>query len=489
MGYGLEDIKPQQLLISDTLDLPRNAYAFEIPRRASKTTSIFWKLLGRCATRPGYFVTFTAQSGLAGSAAFLEWVRELDEATPPDDLDLPPWLRNRARTKTAKEQRHLSLFGEELEVDEREHLTGGRGFRVMKGEVNKGIYFDNGSKFVVVRPDPKAFRGKAADVSWIDEAQEIDPLVGAELLAAIRPLQDTRPGASIILSGTAGEARAGIFWDYLERGRKGDPKVGIIDYCAPEDTPWELIENRASAMQLVKATHPGIGTLTTLPVMEDRWEELPHPQWAREYLSIWPEAFGTRAIAADLWEACAITKKPTIPVRVAFGISIKPGGGSAAIAAAWRTTTGLAHVEIVEHRSGTKWIPARMQDLTRKHRGSTIAFDDIGEGKATATEAEMLTPKPRLRMQTYRETAAGCVQFMRDLERGTLRHRHDVGLDAAVTAAGRRETRGDQGVWLWTPAEPGADITPLDAATRALRNWDQHYSRRRETSSGPIMGD
>jgi len=34
-------------------------------------------------------------------------------------------------------------------------------------------------------------------------------------------------------------------------------------------------------------------------------------------------------------------------------------------------------------------------------------------------------------------------------------------------------------VWLWTPAEPGEDITCLDAATRALRNWDQHYARRR----------
>jgi hypothetical protein len=130
-----------------------------------------------------------------------------------------------------------------------------------------------------------------------------------------------------------------------------------------------------------------------------------------------------------------------------------------------------------------------MQELTKTYRGSTIAYDDIGEGKATATECEALNPRPKLRMQTYRETAAGCVQFMRELERSNLRHAFQIGLDAAVAAAGRRETRGDQGVWLWTPAEQGADITPLDAATRALRNWDQHLARRTSDARQPIMGD
>ena len=86
-------------------------------------------------------------------------------------------------------------------------------------------------------------------------------------------------------------------------------------------------------------------------------------------------------------------------------------------------------------------------------------------------------------MQTYTQTAAGCIQFMRELERGNLRHSGQNGLEAAVPVAARREVRGnDRGVWLWTPAEPGADITCLDAATRALRNWDQHFARRSGTT-------
>lgn len=492
-AYGLElgqpgkfgELKPQQLLLADVLAGPESRKVVEIPRRASKTTSIFIMLLGRCLSRPGYQVTFSAQTGVAGSRRLREWKQRLDAVRPPDDQDLPPWMRGRQKPSRAQ-ARHLALFGEELEAEAPDR----RGFRILLGEVGKGIYFDNGSTFLVLSPDPSTYRGEAADVSWIDEAQEVDPEVASDLLAAIRPLQDTKPGASIILSGTAGEARVGPFWGYLDQLRSGDPTIAGVDYAAPEDTPWEDVEDEERAMQLLAEVHPGVGTLTTVDKMRENYNDpnIGRPQWAREYLSIWPETFGVRAIDAGLWEACGVATKPAKPQRVAFGLAIKPGGAAAAIVAAWRSTNGLAYVEVVDHRPGTKWLPQRMQELTRTYRSATIAYDDIAEGKATATEAEVLSPKPRLRVQSYRETAAGCIQFMRELERGTLRHSHQIGLDAAVASAARREVRNDQGIWLWTPAEPGADITCLDAATRALRNWDQHFARSSNRSNRTVMG-
>jgi hypothetical protein len=492
--YGLElgepgrfgELQPQQLLIADTLSGSYDQYAVEIPRRASKTTSIFLMLLGRCVSRPGYQVTFSAQNGVAGSRRLREWGQRLDAVNPPDDQELPPWLRGRPRA-TKAQQRHLALFGDEL-VHAPEQQR--RGFRILRGEVGKGIYFDNGSTFLVLKPDADAYRGEAADVSWIDEAQEVDPLEGSDLLAAILPLQDTKPGSSIIVSGTAGEARVGPFWDYVNRLRSGDKDMGGLDYAIDELTPWELIENEETAMQLLLDTHPGVGTLTTIEKMLKNYRSpvFGRPNWAREYLSFWPEAYGTVAINEELWTAGRLVKKPVRPARVAFGMSIKPGGSSAAIVAAWRNSAGVAYVEVVEHKPGTSWIPKLAQHLTSTYRLSTIAYDDIAEGKATATEMQVLSPKPKMRVQTYRETAAGCVQFLRDLERGTIRHSGQVGLDAAVKYAGKREVRGDQGVWLWTPAEMGADIACLDAATRALRNWDQHYARQ-TSGAKPIMGD
>ncbi|SEM73565.1 hypothetical protein SAMN05216281_101312 [Cryobacterium luteum] len=483
-------IQPQQLWIADALNMPYDSYVVEIMRRASKTTTIFAWLLGRMKSRPGYQVTFSAQSGTAGSRRLREWAGILDAVNPIDDANLPPWMRGRPRAPTKAAQRAVALFGED--VLPASATPQGRGFRIMRGEVGKGIYFDNGSSFLVLKPEADAYRGEAADVSWLDEAQEIDPAEGAELLAGIVPLQDTKMDSAIVISGTAGEARVGVLWDILDRLRNASPDIGGVDYCAPEDTSWEVIEDEDQAMELLKQHHPGIGTLTTLEKMRKNWRALPKPQWAREYLSLWPETFGTRAIDPTLWANATAGRHVPIPARVAFGMAIKPGGGVACLAAAWRNSRGKAYVEIIEHRSGTDWMPIRAQELTRKYRGSTIAYDDIGEGKATATEMQLLTPRPRLRVQTYREIAAGCVQILRELERNNLIHFDDPGLNAAVDNAAKREVRGDQGVWLWTPKRSGEstvlpDITTLDAATRALRNWDQHFAGK-ASSTTPIMG-
>lgn len=475
----LNAIVPQQLQIVDTLNTGLDAYAVEIPRRASKTTTIFCLLLGRCKRRPGYQVTFSAQNGVAGSRRLREWGQRLDAINPPDFDERYPWL-----AKQKRKPQPVALFGD----DHTPAQPSGRGFRILRGEVGKGIYFDNGSQFLVLKPDADAYRGEAADCSWLDEAQEIDPEEGADLLAGIVPLQDTKPGASIIISGTAGEYRIGVFWEYLERARSNSSTVGIIDFAAPESTPWEIIEDPTAAMQLLEQVHPGIGTLTTIEKMRKNYESLPKPQWAREYLSIWPETAGALAVPADQWVAATESIKPNKPTRVAFGLAIKPGGSAAAIVAAWRDPKGKAYLEVVDHRQGTQWIPQRAQELTQKYRGSTIAYDDIGEGKATVTEMSTLKPTPRVRIQTYRENAAGCVQLLRDLERGSLKHFDQAGLNEAVSVAAKRLVRGDVGVWLWTVNQPGDDITCLDAATRALRNWDQHFAGK-SGSYKPIMGD
>lgn len=474
-------IHPQQLQIADTISVPRRSFAIEMGRRTSKSTSIFLVLLGRCAMRPGYKVTYTAQSGVAGMRQFREWAGVLEAISPPDDLDLPPWLRGRPRARPKYAQRQVALFGDEL-VPAAELEPTGRGFRILRGNVDTGIVFDNGSTFKHIPPKAANFRGAASDVSWIDEAQEIAVEDGDELLAGIRPLQDTRPGASIILSGTAGESRAGIFWNMLERGRNGDPAVGVLDYAAPASIDWDLIEDVDSAMTVLQAVHPGIGTLTTLEQMRAQWHELPRPQWAREYLSLWPETYTARAIPANLWADAGLERKKPFPERVAFGLAMRPGGSVSAIAAAWRDDRGVGYVEIVDHRPGTAWVPKRMQYLTGKYRGASIAYDLRGEGGATRTEAERLTPRPRMDEQKWPDLTAGSIQFLRELERGTVKHFGQTGLDAAVAGASRRDS-GDSGQWTWTPMQPGGDIVCLDAASRALRNWDKNLDRRKARSS------
>lgn len=481
-----DPLHPQQLLIADALNAGTKVAAIEVPRRGTKTTTILCWCLGRCVSRARYKVTYSAQDGMTGVATLDEWARDgLDRINPPDDEGVPPWLRGVTR-KPKAQQRAEALFGADV-VPFDDPGTSGRGFIVYRSVTKAGVYFDNGSAFYVVRPEAKAFRGKAADVSWVDEAQEIEPEKGAALLAGILPLQDTRPNSKTIVSGTAGEQRDGPLWSFLTRLRAGDEGMGGVDFAAAEDTPWAIVENEDDAIELLKTVHPGIGTTTTEEVMRDRWRSIPRPEWAREYLSLWPETFGERAVPGEWWANTARSKRPDRPRRVAFGIAIKPGGSVAAIVAAWRDSKKRAVIEVIDHRPGTVWLPKRMQELSRRYPGSTIAYDDIGEGKATAAEAARLRPKPRIRVQTYSDTAAGCVQFLRDLERGTLVHfTGQIGLDSAVEQAAKRSMRNDEKVWLFTPMERGGDITCLDAAVRALRNWDQHMDGKSAAGTGIV---
>ncbi len=495
--YGVPNtIKPQQLAIVDTLGAEFDEYVVEIPRRASKTTTIFCLLLGRMKNRPEYEVTFSAQSGVKGTARLREWKTRLDRTCPDPEASLAPWQRGR-KPQARRPRKVLqadALFGgdwlpEQAAVEADDQPTT-RGFRIMMGEVGKGIYFDNGSKMLVLKPDAEAARGEAADCSWLDEAQEIDPDEGDLLMAGLLPLLDTKPGASIIISGTAGEARVGPFWASLDRLRGDDAEMGGIDYAVDPETPWEHFEDEDTAMQLLLNVHPGIGTLTTVDKMRKNYRspKFSLPQFTREYFSLWPVTFGETAIDWAKWEQAELKTRPGIPKKVAFGLSIKPGGSTAAICAAWRSESGLAYIEVIEHRLGTNWIPERMQQLTMNYRGSDVAYDNIAEGMATAVEAQRLSPKPRMRVQTYSETASGCIQFERELDRGTLRHFGQQGLNAAVSVATKRDVKGDRGIWLWSIGQRGDDITTLDAATRALKNWDQNHTRR---SSGikTYMGD
>lgn len=493
-------LQPQQLRVADALNAGIRKNAIEMPRRSTKSTSVFAVTLGRMVCRPRYKVTFSAQTGTDGRQMLEDWVigeQGIEVYWPELSLDtIRPTSASRNATKASAVPRgrftHQPLPGFAFDVDEpddleteaaeRTHFRSGHpvvAFSARLGNSGTQIRFRNRSVFLVLKPEAAAYRSKAADFSWLDEAQEHDPEEGELLLAGLLPLQDTRPGAQTCISGTAGPAKAGPFWAWLKKLRHGLPNIGGIDFYAPEDTEWKIIENIDTAMALLRTMHPGVDTLTNIQSMRENWEGMAKPKWAREYASMWPDVGEDIVIDPDQWDKTALQRIPTKPARVAFGMDIQPGGGVAAIAAAWRDAQGHAYVLLVDHQLGNSWIVKRAQHYTRTaYRSSSVAFDKIAEGEATYVESRRQHPRPKMQLQTWAETAAGCVTFERELAAGTLRHAAEqVGLNDAVTVAKKREVKGnDRGVWIYT-ASVGEDVTPLLAAVRALRNWDQHFAR------------
>jgi phage terminase large subunit-like protein len=395
-----------------------------VPRRAGKTTSLLAIALGRCMVRPGYTVLFTAQSGTKASARFLEMARTLERKEPDAER---------------------------------------RGFRIMRGAGNQNLTFYNGSLFQVLPPKPDAFRGDSGDMIILDEAQEHTADVSAELLGAILPTMDTRPGAQLVVAGTAGERRSGIFWDTLQEGRKELPRTGIVEFAAPDNTT----EEEASVPALWESVHPGIGTLTDLETIENNFQKLPRPNFLREYLGIWPEDYSQSAIDAEAWAACT-TEFSSKPEQFALAFDVSVDGSVACIAAAWREGD-QSYVEIVEHKLGTDWLVPRINELARKYR-LPIAHDSVGSVLVEVAALQRLRPRPKLQPLGYRDLAPGCASIMKEINARTLRHFDQPSLNEAVSKVVKRPL-GDNG-WAWGRRASGGDITPLAAATFALRAYD-----------------
>ncbi|MGK9146660.1 ATP-binding protein [Plantibacter flavus] len=449
LGFGPT---PQQWKIADAVNAHREDFrplfttmGVCVPRRAGKTTALLALALGRCKMRENYVVLFTAQSGTKARDRFLDMARILERKWP-----------------------------NEYE----------RGFRILKGAGHQVVEFANGSFFQVVPPKQDSFRGDAGDLIILDEAQEHDAEVSGELLGAILPVMDTRPGAQLIVAGTAGLHRSGLFWDTLEEGRNQIAGTGIVEFAAPTNiAAADLMDGRGEkswtlARPIVLAAHPGIGTLTTEETISVRFAKLPLPQFMREYLGIWPEDYSRGAIDLALWRASALADWPVRPQHVAFGIDVDPGGSSAAIVAAWRAD-GMAFVEVVDHRPGTDWLVGRCVELSGKYRG-VIGHDTVGAVLAEAEAMAKRRPAPRRKPIAYKDVGAMCATFMKELDGKRLRHSDQSGLNAAAEGVVKRPL-GDSS-WAWGRRQSGAvDITPLVAATIALRTFDtteQRGSRR-----------
>jgi hypothetical protein len=432
-------LKPQGQRIARLLEARRGPAALygevvlQVPRRATKTTAVLATLIGRCATREGHLVVFTAQSGTVAS-------------------------------------RIISQLADTLV--RRGHAVGAREARSSPGHIvysasqgRESLVWPNGSRLWCVPPDPGAVRSQAADDVVMDEAGEYDVVKGRAFYNAVAPLMDTRgPLAQLIVMGTPGEARAGLLWDLLVLGRERTRGIGILDWCVLDG---EDIEDR----RIWRRVHPGPSSgLTPMTVLERRRKQLGPEAFAREYLGKWPEDSSVAAINPDAWRSCASTL-PERPPWFSVAFDCSPDASSATIVAAWRDDDGLARVEVVEARPGTAWVAREAYRIGRKHR-VVVAFDPVGQNLDVGELLARQRPLVKTHALTFRDMQGAAARFVADINGGKLRHAQQPDLDRAVEGASWRQV-GDAGRLFGRRAST-ADVTPLVAATAALWTFDTH---------------
>ena len=428
----------------------------QIGRRATKTTAIFATLVGRAMRRPGFKAVITAQTGTIASSIVLEHGEYL-EANGYSGFK-------------------RSAFADEDEPD------GDGTMRLLRNGGREKLEFKNGSRIFCVPPTSTAVRSKAADVIWIDEGGEFEAEKGEQFFNAVMPLLATRGElAQLVVSGTPGQSRGGMFWNLLEQGRKGeDPDLGVLDYSALDsDDP----EDR----EVWARVHPGPSSrkkdgslLTSMRALERFFKKMSLPQFAREFLCMWPVDGTTSAVDMDKFRAGEREAEP-LPVKYAWAYDVAPDGSTACVVAAWRDDAGDAWVEIMEHQLGTHWLERFIKSVKRGGQRQPIAYDRIGANIETAARLDIGKDKVRHDGMHYTKGIVPAEQsIVREIEQGAFRHTGQPGLVEAFDGAVWRQTEGYR---LFGRKSSKNDLTPAVAASMALWEYDTKIANRGSTGS------
>lgn len=449
---GLNEVRLLSALDAENGALYRTV-VIQMPRRSTKSTSIWAAIIGRAASRPGYKAVMTAQSGTVASAILLEHGEMLE-----------------ANGYAGYKRK---------ELDEAE---GNGTLRVLRNGGREKIEFANKSVILAVPPIASAVRSKAADDIVIDEAGEFEGSKGDEFMSGVLPLMDTRgEKAQLIVAGTPGKMRTGMFWELLENGRGGeDEDVGILDYSAadtddPEDREvWRRVHPGPSAIK------PDGSPLTSMRTLERRFKNMPLPQFAREYLCMWPSDASVKALDMEMWGKLQRPQSLDLwPAKFAYAFDCAPDGSSAALVAAWRDESGDAWLEVIDHRQGTDWLIAKIKELapTNPH---PVAYDRIGANMDAAMRLQSLRPQVRAEgLHFVNGVVPAESAFVRELNAGRLRHYGQVSLTAALDGATWRVLEGAR---LWGRKASASDLTPAVAAALALHYYDTVVAVSGDTS-------
>ena len=433
-------VQPQQIVVCDTLASGFARNAVVMPRRSSKSTSLVAVALGRAYHRPDYRVAYLAlTSGKAGRSRFLK--------------DVAPAL-----------ERIGQSFG-----DKRVSWP----FKVVRSAGQERVEFRESGGSVSWLSSIDDLRGEAFDLIVLDESQAADPEKASDVMAAALPTLDTRPRAQIVVAGTAGSFRVGnLLHAWLELGRGGIG--GVLEYAMPEDTTDDLLASWETVEPLILASHPGIGTLTTLEAVRSNWDALPLKTFGQEYGGLWGAiGEGRGVLNAQRWAEQGTDTVPVVPERFAMAVVPAFNQAASSIVAAWRDDDGRAHGYVLDHRPGTTWLADAAASTAKRHN-VPILYDVASSPMRVEVEAmQRMRPRPRLEPQTFPNVTAAAALLVKEVNTGNAVHYKQPTMDQAAKVAVRR-TAGANAWALGRGKDTDADISALEAWALALRYHDDN---------------
>jgi len=350
------------------------------------------------------------------------------------------------------------LLGPHIDYDD---ITTGAG--------NECIPFRNGSRIVFAARERGAIRGFTKVRRLIlDEGQILTEYALSDLV----PTMNQAANPQIIIMCTPPKPTdPGEVVTRIRREALAGESDGVL-YMEMSAPPGSAPDDRAAW----KKANPSYPKRTPARAILRMKKLLSPADFLREALGIWDDVAGG-AIDLARWGACRDADS-AVSGTVAIGFSLAPDLSRAAIGVSGRREDGLGHLELVEYRPGTSWLPGRVQEMAARWKPCAVVLNPSAAAGAVEKELIELGIKPKpgpgehlLHVVGGREWAQACVALSRDVGSSGLRFLPAQPLDDAARGAAKRKL-GDS--WAFAPKDDGTDICPLEAVTLARHGFMTH---------------
>jgi hypothetical protein len=336
--------------------------------------------------------------------------------------------------------------------------------RVSRSHGEEGIQLTNGQRIRFRTRTKGGGRGFTCDCLILDEAM----ILPESTVGALLPTLSARPNPQVWYTGSAVDQDVHDQGMSLARVRKrgvsgADPNLAYFEFSP--DVRIEHADDVSDDFEAWRQSNPALGFRISAEHIERERVAMDPKTFAVERLGIgdWPDpdAVNGQAISLNAWMSCTDqASKANDPVCLAF--DVRPDRGYAAIAAAGRRPDGLAHIEVIDHKSGTGWVVDRL-DALAKHKPLAVVCDAAGPAASLLAECEKRGID--VTVVSAKDHAQACGLLFDGVDQKTLRHLGTPELAAAIKGAVKRPL-GD--AWAWSRKSSAVDISPLVACTLAL---------------------
>lgn len=351
------------------------------------------------------------------------------------------------------------------------HVAG-----VMNALNREHIRFRNGAKIQFKARSGAGGRGFSSDCLFLDEAQ----ILGPRQWASINSTMSARPNPQVWLMGTPPTPDDDAFAFTRIRDAALSGKATSLAYLEWSAEPGD---DPASSEARAKA-NPAWDTRINHDVVQGEFETYTRAQFALERLGMWPdEADATGVIDLDKWRDHIAPFVP--PDMAVLAVETSRDRQMSCMVAVSSGADGVPQVRLVESRPRTGWVAGRVADYCREFP-EIKAVVLIGGTSSSGTLVEPLEDVLSDAALSVDVVVAGspdyfeaCAVTFDLIHEGTLRHKGDAELDAAVRGAVKRES---EGAFVWSRSKAGAAVVPLVAMSLGLWEW-----RRRTAAAYDVM--